>query len=306
MIKTIFSFVIALLLVFPAYAQTPELTSPDGRVMPRYGDDGIVVPSRPTNIETREDVSNREESRSRPTQLIPESIRNTVRKFIKQVRPQLQGEAPQFVREKQEEFLSRVREHQEEFEDKREEAQKRVREHREVLQTKLAEIQNERKQRVVERIDEQLLNLNEKLTGHFLSVLGQIDKVLTNVTTRADRAVERGLDVGDVYTAIENAHSVIAAAHDAVIIQVGVVYTIEITSEETLRIDVGAARQALHTDLQGVRTLVRAAHDATRSAAVALAQIPRVDDIDDDADDADDADDENEDEEEESEAQLEE
>lgn len=304
MIKTIFSFVIALLLVFPAYAQTPELTSPDGRVMPRYGDDGIVIPSRPTNIETREDVSNREEFRSRPTQLIPESIRSTVRKFIKQVRPQVSRDIPAFVREKHEEFLSRVREHQEEFEDKREEAQKRVREHREVLKTKLAEIQNERKQRIVERIDEQISKLNEKLTSHFFNALEHIDKVLTNVTTRADRAVEKGLNVGDVYTAIENAHSVITAAHDAVIIQVGVVYTIEITSEETLRIDVGAARQALHTDLQGVRTLVRAAHDATRSAAVALAQIPRVDDIDDDANDANDADDENEDEE--SEAQLEE
>ena len=138
----------------------------------------------------------------------------------------MHGEVPQFVREKQEEFLSRVREHQEEFEDKREEAQKRIREHREVLKTKLKEIQNERKQRVVERIDEQLSKLNEKLTGHFLSVLGQIDKVLTNVTTRADRAVDRELGLGNVYVGIEDAHGTIAAARNAVCVQAGAVYVI--------------------------------------------------------------------------------
>ena len=57
----------------------------------------------------------------------------------------------------------------------------------------------------------------------------------------------------------------------------GKTYSFTVTTEDKLRSDVGAARQALHADLVAVREIVKAARDAVKSAAVALGQVPKVD-----------------------------
>ena len=157
--------------------------------------------------------------------------------------------------------------------------QTQIEERRAELQTRLQSIRDERKKQAVERIHTAVNALNERMTGHFINVLDQIDKVLDRVESRTDKAEANGLDVSTVRPEITNAENAIAAARAAVEAQAGKVYEVQITgSETTLRADVGKTRQELHEDLTGVRDLVKAAREAVRNAAVTLAQIPRVND----------------------------
>ncbi len=68
-----------------------------------------------------------------------------------------------------------------------------------------------------------------------------------------------------------------AAARAAIEAQAGKTYSISVTTEQKLKEAAEAARKALHDDLNKVKEAVKAAHEAVRKAAVALAQIPRVD-----------------------------
>ncbi len=310
MSKIIFSVMLMFLLISPAYAQDSGLTSPtesrvkyddNGIAVPKYDDNGITVPSpeesgltSPTETEkadvmqegevigiTLETGTGTDENTGvKAPQIFPQKVREAVRGFVERVRSELTPEAvPSFVTQKREAYTVRIQEHRETMEQKQAEIQGRVDQQRLELKERLQIVQSEQKQRVVERIDEQLVALNKRMTNHFLHVLEQIEAVVTNIETRTDRAVERGLDIGAVHGAINTAYGVIEASRAEIMGQAGIIYVIEIESEETLKINVGAVRQALHNNLKNVRDTVRAAHDATRSAAVTLAQIPHVDDV---------------------------
>lgn len=148
------------------------------------------------------------------------------------------------------------------------------------LQAKLQSIQDEQKKQAVERIYTQANKLNERMAEHFTNVLDQIDTMLDRVESRMSKAEANGLDIATVTPEITNAENAIAAARAAVATQAEKVYAVQITGNETaLRSDVGKTRQALHGDLVAVREKVKAARDAVRKTAVALAQIPRVDEV---------------------------
>ncbi len=115
-----------------------------------------------------------------------------------------------------------------------------------------------------------------------------MDEILKKIASRADKAQAHGRDVSEVKTLIAEAATVIGAARQAILNQSGKTYTIAISATSTdagaatstaLRIDVGRTRQALHADLVKVREMVFAAREAVRKAAVALAQIPKVDEL---------------------------
>ena len=160
----------------------------------------------------------------------------------------------------------------------REEMRSQIEAKRAELQARMATIRDERKKQVVERIYTQTNKLNERMTGHFTAVLDQIDKMLDRVESRASKGEANGLDVSTVTPEITSAQDAIAASRAAVATQAENVYAVQITGgETTLRSDAGKTRQALHEDLVAVRDTVKAARDAVRMAAVALAQIPRVD-----------------------------
>jgi len=150
---------------------------------------------------------------------------------------------------------------------------------REELKQKLATIRDERKKQTTERIGAELQKLNERITAHFSNVLEKIENALERVNSRADKAEANNRDVRAVRTAISEAETAITDARTAASAQAGKVYTLEVTTEDALRVDVGRARQTLHTDLSAVREKVKAAHEAVRKAAVSLAQIPKVDEL---------------------------
>ena len=166
------------------------------------------------------------------------------------------------------------------IQNKREEMKTQIEALKEQLRERMRARISERKQKIVERIYERVNALNERLTNHYLDVLDHLEKVLERIESRMVKAKLNGRDVSQVEAAIEKARQAIAAAREAVKVQAEKVYQPpEITTEENLRLDVGKLRQQLHDDLKAVEKLVKDARDAVRQAAVALAQIPKVDEL---------------------------
>lgn len=158
------------------------------------------------------------------------------------------------------------------LEAKRQELRTTLQLKREELRARLQVIRDERKRELVEKIDQSIENLNNRLTTHYANVLDQIEKVLEKIISRTEKAKEGGRNVVAVEEAIVKAKAAIDKAREAVKAQAEKIYEISITTESNLKVDVGTARQQLHSDLIKVRDLVRAARESVREAATTLAQ----------------------------------
>lgn len=166
------------------------------------------------------------------------------------------------------------------MEQKREVAREKITEHRDQLKDKLKAVRDERKKQAVERIQDSLTALNERMTNHFSAVLDKIENALERVISRTDKADEAGRDVASARSAIEKAEAAIAAARTAIGNQAGKVYEVTVRAEDSLKADVGASRKGLHADLTTLKRAVQAAHQAVREAATTLARVPRLDAVD--------------------------
>lgn len=268
MAKIILSLLVAFTLVAPAAAQTTT--------------DSFRDKNREVKEEFQKEREEIREEFKATTTVIKEEFRTDVKT--------LRGEDREAFEKKREEAKDELEKRREEFkqklENEREEVKERLETAREELKVRLEKIKDEKKVEIVGRLSGSVNSLNEKLTNHFLEVLEKVDKILDNVTSRTDKAEVHELDVSAVRTAITAAETAIASARSAVETQAGKTYSFNITTEENLKVDVGAARQALHTDLTAVKEIVQAAHVAVKDAAVVLAQIPRVDDLEVETDDA--------------------
>ncbi len=215
-------------------------------------------------VRTREEVRTKVQEKRQEVRVNAQETREEIRVRTREATEAFKKETEQ----RKEELKTRV-------EQKREELKTRVETKREELKQRLEKVKDERKKQAVERIDRQMDELNDRLLKHYLSVLGKLSDVLVRISARADRAEEKGVDVAAVRTAIDVANSAIAAARSAIETQSGKTYTVQVSTEEGLKNDVGTARQALHNDLAMVRSVVKAAHESVRQVATTLAQLPR-------------------------------
>lgn len=275
--RWIVPFALAFLVALPAYAQLPPPAGIRERAREEIREN-VQEEVRAARERMQEEVRNmREQEREAATQA-REQIREQVRAF----QPFTPEQVEQFEAQR-ETFRKALEERREEFksaiEAKREEVKAQVEAKRAELKTKLQVLRDDRRQQIVERIYVNVNELNTRMTKHFLEVLGNIEKVLERVESRADKAAANGLDVAAVRTAIGNAEAKIAASRAAVEAQAAKAYTVTVVGSSTLKSDVAAVRDALRNDLTAVRETVRAAHDAVRLSAVTLAQIPRIDEV---------------------------
>jgi len=100
---------------------------------------------------------------------------------------------------------------------------------------------------------------------------------LKGISSRADKAEAHGLDVSGVRALVVNAETAIASARDSIADQAGKTYSIDITTEDNLRSDVGETRKMFRGDLDALREIVKDVRSVIREVAVGLAQIPKVD-----------------------------
>jgi DNA repair exonuclease SbcCD ATPase subunit len=166
-----------------------------------------------------------------------------------------------------------------EFEMKREEVRKMMEAEKAALKDRLAKIKDEKKRQAVERIANQIAELNTRRLDHFSAVLEKLEKALERIVSRIEKAAARGLDVSSPKAEVEKAKTAIVAARAAINAQAGKVYTVltPTSTESGLKREVGNVRQLLHADLKKVEEAVRAARDAVRKVATTLAQVRGID-----------------------------
>ncbi|MBI2515256.1 hypothetical protein HYV91_03735 [Candidatus Wolfebacteria bacterium] len=246
---------------------------------------GVKAQVSPT---PRQDVRKEVRDIRQDTRKEAQDLRQNTRQEVKDVRQnmrqetgQMKREAVEAVRVKRQETQQLIQVKREEFrkkvDEKKVELRQKVEVKRQELKDRLVKIKDEKKKQAVLRIDQGLDALNEKQLNHFSQVLEKLETVLTNISSRADKAEANGINVAPVRLALEQARNQISLSRSAIEAQSGKTYAMAVTTEENLKTDVKRARQALHDDLNKVKVAVKTAHEAVRKAAVTLAQIPRVD-----------------------------
>lgn len=257
MIKNYITVLLTMSLVMPVAAQTLP-----ARDQIREAREGVKAEVQQKREEVRKEVG---ESKAAIRNQVSEK-KAEVKTLLEQKRTEVKAQAEQ----KREEFKQTL-------ETKRAEVKTQIEAKKIQLKEQLQKVKDERKQKAVEKINEQMQALNDRRMKHFSEVLGKIEQTLVKISTRADKAEDRGLDVSSVRTALDAANAAIATSRSAIEAQSAQVYTITVNTEETLRMDVGKVRQQLEKDIAAVRETVKSAHEAAKKAAVTLAQIPKVD-----------------------------
>lgn len=107
---------------------------------------------------------------------------------------------------------------------------------RQEFKNKLQTVKDEGKRKIVERIDVKLAEINKRRTDAMTRHLDKMSEILAKVKLRG----------GDT-TAAEAA---VADARSAVVAQAAKTYTITISTEDKLKINVGETMKALMTDLR--------------------------------------------------------
>jgi hypothetical protein len=153
----------------------------------------------------------------------------------------------------------------------REAAKQEFEDHKQEFRQKLTLIKDTRKQAVVDKLNTNCQNINEKRTDKMTRMLEKLSTILTNVSNRSASASAAGKETASVESAITTAQTAIADAQDAVTAQAGTTCTITITTEKNLKTDVGKVISGLQQDLKTVHEQVIAARKAVKDAVHALA-----------------------------------
>lgn len=260
--KTLLSILISLAIASPVGAQEATTNTAPTNTAPREIRGEVKTEIR----DIREDVKT--EIREKRT-----DVNTEIQKKRDELKLQIdakRAELKAMEEQKREEFKKMV-------EQKREAAKQQIEIKRAEMKDRLKKIKSELKKDTVERIYDKLNEINKDRTEHFSNVMAKLDKAVERITSRTDKAGDRGLDVTTVRTEIESAKTAIAAARTAIQTQAGKTYTITVGTEETLKANAQAARKLLQDDLEKVRLIVKSAYEAVHKAATTLAQIPKVD-----------------------------
>ncbi len=168
---------------------------------------------------------------------------------------------------------ARREEFKKQFESKKEEAKKKIEDEKVRLAEKLKTIKDERKKEVIKKISGQFQEINTKKLEHFSNVLKQMEGVLVKIKARAEKATAGGADMSALNVKIAAFETAVTTARAAIVAQSAKVYSIEVTTDEHLKNNTGATRQALQKDLKTVFDLVKNAHEALKGITKELAKI---------------------------------
>lgn len=134
------------------------------------------------------------------------------------------------------------------------------------LKAKLEAFKNKEKAIAVEKINNSLKSINQKMVLHFTNVLERISAILAKLESRVNSSTPDIKDTVMAKQAIDDAKLAINAAKEAVTSQSGKDYTVSVTSEGKVKTDVQKVRDQLHTDLKSLKTVVNTARDAVSKA----------------------------------------
>lgn len=142
------------------------------------------------------------------------------------------------------------------------------------LKEKLQKFKDKVKASRVENLNENMNTINTRRTTEMQQVLTKISLMLERIKSKTEEAGSAGKDVAAVNTAIANLEKEWKEADAAVKAQLEKDYTIEVTSETTVKEDASIVRSSLKNDLQSVHTQVVQAKQALANAiSTALSSI---------------------------------
>jgi hypothetical protein len=140
----------------------------------------------------------------------------------------------------------------------------------------LEKIKDENKRMKVEKVGNNLIELNTKITEKSAERINKIEEVLISLESRADKAALEGLNMTNVLAHIANSEAIIAEARLAISTQATKTYTVAITDEATAKASLQTSRDLLKKDIEVMNTKIKAAHDATKKAVEAFKVVAKA------------------------------
>ncbi len=133
------------------------------------------------------------------------------------------------------------------------ELKEKFQEKRDSFREKVANFRDRKKAERTERINNNLEKISQRILNAFLNVLDKFSNILERAESRLSNAPE-GTQKSNAQTAINNAKAKIAESQDLLNSLMENDYTMEISSETTVREEAMDARNTLRDDLAGART----------------------------------------------------
>lgn len=255
--------VASMALPFMASAQTSAGTQPSAG-----GEVRNIREATKASVEQKsEDIKTQAEATREQLKQDAEKLREAAKATFKQKREVLEKQ----MEATREQFKK-------DMESARESAKKALEQKREEAKKAIEDIKDAKKKETVKRIDKNLGEMNKRIVERYSAKLDQLDKVLVNIVSRANKAEARGLVVTPVRTAIAAASTSIAAVRATLVLQSGKAYVATITTStpETVRAEIKTIRDSLRNDLRVVETAVKNARVAVHTAATTLASIKGI------------------------------
>ncbi len=131
---------------------------------------------------------------------------------------------------------------------------------RTALKNKLNEIKDSAKKAAVQRLDENINKLNSNFVEKWTKNLSDFDTNLSRLIDRASTTSATTTDLTAFTAAVDAARAAIASARTALQAQAQKTYSLAVSTEANLKVDVSAVRESLNWDLKAVKDLVQNAH----------------------------------------------
>jgi D-mannonate dehydratase len=129
------------------------------------------------------------------------------------------------------------------------------------LQAKLQVVKDANKKAVVEKLYNNINDLNSNFVNAWTKNLSDLSSYVSALVSKASTASTTA-DLTAFNNAVTSANAAIAAAQTALTAQAAKTYTITVSTEANLKTDVSSVRNRLNGDLKSLRDLMQSAHSA--------------------------------------------
>lgn len=117
----------------------------------------------------------------------------------------------------------------------------------------LQEIKDAQKQRIVEQLEKKLNDINQQMVNRLTQTVERLEGFLDRLNVQANLLSEKGGNIAEAITLIDTTREELSEFKTKLETQTGKTYTPTLTTESSLRTDVGAVHQELRNDFKALR-----------------------------------------------------
>lgn len=161
---------------------------------------------------------------------------------------------------------AKINEKIEDRKERLEERREKIASREAAFKAKVEQFKSKQKAVITKRLNENLVNLNNKKTEQMSNHLSKMTEILGKVESKVTEATNNGKDVGSAKEAIEKAKLAISEAQSTVETQSTEDYNIDISTEAKVKNDATSVRQKLAADLKATQEKVVEARKALGDA----------------------------------------